>query len=784
VDLNPKLHTRLPLSLLNNASANPEYLGNRISNVDLTGTIRIRLAIDQDNAVTAGDTANRDEMELNLNLLPDNPTWGDLQRLIDEQTAIDTSFPARIKIEPTADGSMNFISDIPFQMEEVAASAGASTIENLFGSNTAQEYSYVHKTQFLGVKKPMTGGVSMDNFYFDEVGGLASLEVDLQRIARQKFSTRSEIELGDLISDIQLRASAPKELTTTTRLKDLNIPLPFNQAPFTGANQLTDASTLGDFLTTFNASGFGFTLAIADTTNAPVAMDKKALVALPGALGPYNATAFNTKEMSQFLDHLGVQLSGNATLNGTPGANGKVGRQITGLGFDVKVSIDELGKLRIDSSGSRIRVREGRGTTATDLKIIEGTGALGDGTRIIHSGNLTPGVRMDGLMSELLPNYDGLRTNFMTALKDLYVENGKDSAFVQLADTVPITMETPFKAFNSGAFDVVNGLYDGGVDVGRRNSGFIIKDQFGNSAFVDLSNNQSTTANNSQANLEKQFTNKPFYDRNMTLEDLQVAIDIGLAKARLDPANTGFGVDEISVTLTDDGGFALEVSGQNGPTITISDFADSTGKALSTTAKDLGLLREVGARGNGSPLVTAGPIRMEPTMNYLIQAVNRDLSTAGVTMTLGTSAQGPTLDITSNTDSVYMKVRDSREGNTASQVGLSATRSVFQTLIDLRDSLQRDDADFITSELIARIGQDKEKVLQYRARVGSVVNRFETNVERLEITKIELTKRLSENQDINMTDAIIQLRQSENAQTASLNVGARIIQQTLLNFLR
>ncbi|MBW7875502.1 MAG: flagellar hook-associated protein FlgL [Candidatus Cloacimonetes bacterium] len=784
VNLNPILHQRVPLSLLNNASANPDYKGNPMKGIDLTGVLRIRLAVNQDGAVTAGDTGVSDELILNLNQLPDNATWDDMQRLIDEQIASDTSFPAQIRLSPTADGKMNFLSDIPFVIEEVAGFEGAFTMENIFGTNLPDTYAYKHQSNFIQVQKPMTGGIDRSNFYFDEVGGLASFEVDLDYLGRQSFKTRDELEIGDVIRYIERFSGSPKELTNDVRLKDLGVSLPFNETPFNGANELNDASTLGDFLTRFNAAGFGFQLEIASATNAPASMIGKALVSVPGAAGNFLAGNFATQTMSKFLDNFGVSLGGTTSLNGTPGVNGQVGRSISGLGTALKVSLNNQGSLRIDSSDTRIRMREGNGTTARDLRIIEGTGAVGDGTRIIHTGNLNPSVTGKTLMSELVPNFEGLRTNFMNQLKDLYVENGKDGAFIRMTEEVPVTMETAFKALNSGYYDETSGIYRGGVDVGRKNSGFVIVDQFGNRAFVDLSNNQSETAVNAQADLEKQFVNKPFYDNNMTLEDLQVALDIAVAKAKLDPANTGFGVDEIKIQLNESGGYSLGVIGKNGPTITISNVTDADGRALSTTAKDLGLLREVGARGNGSPNIIAGPIRVEPTINYLVETVNRDLSSASVTMSIGTSAQGPTLDITSNTDSEYIKVRDTRDGNSASQLGLSATRSIFQTLIDLRDALARDDANFISEEILAKIGDDEEKVLQYRARVGSVVNRFEANVDRLEITKIELTKRLSENQDINLTDAIIQLRQAENAQTASLNVGARIIQQTLLDFLR
>ena len=109
----------------------------------------------------------------------------------------------------------------------------------------------------------------------------------------------------------------------------------------------------------------------------------------------------------------------------------------------------------------------------------------------IESGNLEPGVDRNILLSEIMPNNEGIgSTSFEDQLKNLYIENGKASGSIDLSDP-PVTMDTPFKAFQNGRYDSIAGLYRGGVDVGRPASGFVIQDQFGNQAIVDLSNNLS-----------------------------------------------------------------------------------------------------------------------------------------------------------------------------------------------------------------------------------------------------------------------------------------------------
>jgi len=431
-------------------------------------------------------------------------------------------------------------------------------------------------------------------------------------------------------------------------------------------------------------------------------------------------------------------------------------------------------------------------------------------------------------------------------------------------------MDTPFKAFQNGRYDPIAGLYRGGVDVGRPASGFVIQDQFGNQAIVDLSNNlskytalevpQVTASNNApstrltaatvgdfsnvkagdyleissdsngnesrfrkfrvnfvdaggsfididadvatfdtslnnysvsifqgvenlHSSMDKEYQSKPFFNNNSTLHDLQSALDIAIDKAK---RTSGFGVDKLIIAQDEESGnFKILVSGENGPTISINE-RDLNGDGIldSSTAGDLGLLRDSGSKGNGSPVIMSGDVNIKPTMAYVLDKINQDLSDLKITASIGMNNSGPTIDITSNSDSSYIKVRDTIDGNSASQLGMSSTRSIFQTLIDFRDSLFRNAPKNISDDILEKVGEDEQKILQLRARVGSVVNRFEVNSERLDTTKIELTRRLSDNQDLNITDAIIDLRRLEIAQRAALSVGSRMVQQTLLDFLR
>jgi flagellar hook-associated protein 3 FlgL len=901
VDLDPKTNLKTKLGLLNNSIPNSQYTGNQLKGIDDTGIITIETLNDD------GSNANYEEIQIDFRALPDNATVDDLQALINAQIAADDQFQADIELGVTTDGELKFNSNIPIRISmdtSVDLSAGSHTMNDLFGVNQT-DFALTHTTNDIGLDSEYTGGVDLENFFIKDSRTLASLEIDLNRIAADKHAFKRDLELEDIKDFIEYNSRKPTEVKTTTNLVELGVEFPLNIPAagavevnsFTPFNNLTTSSTVQDFMDCFtvatvppsifndpaNTNGDGahqVQIQIADATNSSPADFGKKLVVIDqepaGAGTPSFPIHGIPKELNEVFSKLGIQLGGTTTaLPG--GVQGITGAQISGLGYDVKMEIDDQGYIQLESlekdNLGRLEVLEGQGTTATDLKLVTGTGAIGNGTERVKSGNVNPGLDRNALLGELSPKNDGYSTSFVEQLKNLYIENGADQGEIQLLENPPVTMETPIKAFNKGAYDPTSEVFNGGVDVGRPGSGFVIEDQFGNKAVVDLSNDLSrfssttvagltasasgtgtrftgaandfsgfkvgdffeieedrdldgtgqrqsrrekyeivnvaadgswvefaepvasfdTSAANYSVNLfgstqdlfakmETEYVDKPFYSGESTLRDLQSAIDIAIDKAK---RTTGFGVDKIVLNPSTSGGFQMEVFGSNGPTVVITERdINEDGVPESSTASDLALLRESGARGNGSPLVESGNIDVSPTVAYMLDTINQSLSGANVTASIGADKTGVSLDLTSNTNSTYIKARDSLEGNTASQTGMTSTRSLFQTLIDFRDSLYRNDADYIANDMLKRITEDEEKVLQYRAQIGSVVNRFETNNSRLETTNVQLVTRLSENQDIEVSEAIIELRQLELAQKAALSVGSRIVQQTLLDFIR
>jgi flagellar hook-associated protein 3 FlgL len=88
------------------------------------------------------------------------------------------------------------------------------------------------------------------------------------------------------------------------------------------------------------------------------------------------------------------------------------------------------------------------------------------------------------------------------------------------------------------------------------------------------------------------------------------------------------------------------------------------------------------------------------------------------------------------------------------------------------------------NEYLGYIDQHISKLLSARSELGARMNRVELMEERIGQQEIIAQKMLSDNEDVDMERVITDLKVQESVHRAALSVGARIIQPTLVDFLR
>jgi len=101
----------------------------------------------------------------------------------------------------------------------------------------------------------------------------------------------------------------------------------------------------------------------------------------------------------------------------------------------------------------------------------------------------------------------------------------------------------------------------------------------------------------------------------------------------------------------------------------------------------------------------------------------------------------------------------------------------------LENALEEPNADGI-QESLTNIKDAMSNILSVTAEIGAKTNRLELTESKLKNQLINLNELLSYNEDVSLPEAYMKLNIEENVYRASLAVGGRIIQPSLMDFLR
>lgn len=113
----------------------------------------------------------------------------------------------------------------------------------------------------------------------------------------------------------------------------------------------------------------------------------------------------------------------------------------------------------------------------------------------------------------------------------------------------------------------------------------------------------------------------------------------------------------------------------------------------------------------------------------------------------------------------------------------AGTKGTFMTTVDqVITAMENNDKDALTS-LLGNLESTMDNLLRVRAGLGARMNRVELTSDRLDDDNVNFTKLMSKNEDIDIAESIMNLMNEENVYRASLATGARVIQQSLVDFL-
>ncbi|HPZ04886.1 MAG TPA: flagellar hook-associated protein FlgL [Clostridiales bacterium] len=134
-------------------------------------------------------------------------------------------------------------------------------------------------------------------------------------------------------------------------------------------------------------------------------------------------------------------------------------------------------------------------------------------------------------------------------------------------------------------------------------------------------------------------------------------------------------------------------------------------------------------------------------------------------------------------DSVNINVLGGDLFNSGTDITAGSTGKFIQDMNELIQAF--DDADYeAIRSMTQNFSDNLDNVLRLRADVGARINRLELTANRMMNDNTNFTRLMSENENVDMTDTIMNLKNEENVYRASLAGGARIIMPSLIDFLK
>lgn len=139
-----------------------------------------------------------------------------------------------------------------------------------------------------------------------------------------------------------------------------------------------------------------------------------------------------------------------------------------------------------------------------------------------------------------------------------------------------------------------------------------------------------------------------------------------------------------------------------------------------------------------------------------------------------------------NDESIRIAIGDGTDVsiNETGSDAFQSSQDLFKMLIDIRDNLLAGDQASLQTGRLAELPVARDQLLISLARLGAVQNRIEQVSANADNAVQQLRSALSDSIDADYAETVVNLNAQSNAYQAALNAAARVIQPSLLDFVR
>ncbi|WP_163538881.1 flagellar hook-associated protein FlgL [Gracilibacillus sp. YIM 98692] len=235
----------------------------------------------------------------------------------------------------------------------------------------------------------------------------------------------------------------------------------------------------------------------------------------------------------------------------------------------------------------------------------------------------------------------------------------------------------------------------------------------------------------------------------------------------------------------------------------VHNWMDNSDSSLDKTQKALSRLRELAVQGANGTYEEGqrGNIASEVDQikEHLVEIANTKVNNKYIfsgTETTGNDGDPPYklngddptaanfFEYAGNQDAVRIEVSEGTKIDVNVQPDQIFNEDLFGDLTDFANELREGDDDEALGEFISKIDTHINNNVNARADLGAKQNRIDLIENRIQEQAVTAKDMMSKNEDADMEEVIMDLTSQEAVHRAALSGGARIIQPTLLDFLR
>lgn len=235
-----------------------------------------------------------------------------------------------------------------------------------------------------------------------------------------------------------------------------------------------------------------------------------------------------------------------------------------------------------------------------------------------------------------------------------------------------------------------------------------------------------------------------------------------------------------------------------------SSWLDASDSAMASVSNVLHRARELAIQGANDSTSNVDKAAIANEVSQLIdQAVSVGNSTyAGQYVFSGSNVNTPPFALVGNPPTSYTYSGDAKEirrlfNNQSGQAdptglppcivvntpGDATFGPILTSLIALRNALTGGSSSAVGAT-VTGLDQALDSVISARAQAGARMNRIADEKIRLDSLKTNVTGLLSQVQDVDMTEAITRFAQQQNVYQTALAAGAKVMQPSLLDYLK